>query len=35
MKNGKEIEDSKTLYPALDNPVSSDDDLEELNIFFP
>lgn len=28
MKNGKEIDDSKTLYSTLDNPVSSDDDRE-------
>ncbi|TKY54480.1 Chloroplastic group IIA intron splicing facilitator CRS1 [Spatholobus suberectus] len=32
MKNGKEIDNSKTLtlYTTLDNPVSSDDDLEEI-----
>ncbi|KAK7388201.1 hypothetical protein VNO78_23010 [Psophocarpus tetragonolobus] len=30
MKNGKEIDDSKTLYSTLDNPVSSDDDEEEI-----
>ena len=34
MKNGKEIDDSKTLHSTLDNPVSSDNDLEEVNIFF-
>ncbi|QCD80287.1 RNA-binding [Vigna unguiculata] len=30
MKNGKEIDDSKTLHSTLDNPVSSDNDLEEI-----
>lgn len=35
MKNENEIDDSKTQYSTLDNPVSSDDDSEEVNIFFP
>ncbi|RDX57721.1 CRM-domain containing factor CFM3, chloroplastic/mitochondrial, partial [Mucuna pruriens] len=30
MKSGKEIDGSKTLHSTLDNPVSSDDDLEEI-----
>ncbi|KAK8471066.1 hypothetical protein PHAVU_003G136300 [Phaseolus vulgaris] len=30
MKNGKEIDGSKTLHSTLDNPVSSDNDLEEI-----
>ncbi|CAJ1941675.1 unnamed protein product [Sphenostylis stenocarpa] len=32
MKNGKEIDDSTTLYSTLDNPVSSDDDLGEIEL---
>ncbi|KAL2338727.1 hypothetical protein Fmac_013173 [Flemingia macrophylla] len=30
MKKGKDIDGSKTMYTTLDNPVSSDDDLEEI-----
>ncbi|XP_020227094.1 CRM-domain containing factor CFM3, chloroplastic/mitochondrial [Cajanus cajan] len=30
MKKGKEIDGSGTLYSTVDNPVSSDDDLEEI-----
>lgn len=35
MKNEKEIDGDKTLYPTLSNNPVSSDDLEEVNAFFP
>lgn len=35
MKNEKEIDGDRTLRSTLGSPVSSYDDLEEVNTFFP